>query len=161
MKAIIKIKVAKDLNVPTVITKGDWIDLRSNENVTFTKEDVNNNTIKYISLGVAIELPLGYEAVLAPRSSTPKNYNITVPNSFGVIDNSYCGDNDIWKFPALAFKETTIHKNDRIAQFRIQLSQKATIWQKIKWLFTSGVTIQIVPSLSNNNRGGFGTTGKK
>lgn len=159
MKATIKIKVARDLNIPTVIAKGDWIDLRSDEDVTFNALEVGN-VIKYISLGVAIELPEGYEAVIAPRSSTPKNYGIIMSNSIGVIDNSYCGDNDIWKFPALAYKETTIHKNDRIAQFRIQLSQKATIWQKIKWLFTSGVKIQIVQSLSNNNRGGFGSTGK-
>lgn len=80
-------------------------------------------------------------------------------NSQGIIDNSYCGNDDEWKFPAMAFKEIVIPKGTRIAQFRIVLSQKATIWQKIKHMFSSRIKLQKVESLSWNNRGGFGSTG--
>ena len=74
---------------------------------------------------------------------------------------SYNGDNDEWKFPAIAIRETTIEKGTRICQFRIQLSQKATFWQKLKWLFSSRVKLVEVDSLNNKSRGGFGSTGVK
>jgi dUTP pyrophosphatase len=95
------------------------------------------------------------------RSSTPKKFGVITANSEGVIDNTYCGNNDEWKYPALAIKDTTINEGDRICQFRIQLSQKATVWQKLKWLLSSGVKIVEVESLSGANRNGFGSTGVK
>ena len=112
-----------------------------------------------ISLGVIIKLPEGYEAILAPRSSTFKKYGIIETNSMGVIDNSYNSDEDIWKMPMVALRDTMIPKGTRIAQFRVQLSQKATFWQKLRWLFSSGVKLQKVETLVNEARGGFGSTG--
>ena len=82
-----------------------------------------------------------------------------VRNSQGVIDNAYSGNNDEWGLPLIAFGDTTIDKGERVCQFRIQLSQKATMWQKIKWLFSSSVKIEWVDTLDDVNRGGFGSTG--
>lgn len=73
---------------------------------------------------------------------------------------SYCGEKDVWGFPALAIGDASISKGDRICQFRIELSQKATVWQKLKWLFCSGIEIVTVDKLYNPARGGFGSTGK-
>lgn len=123
--------------------KSDWIDLRSAENITLKKGE-----FKLISLGVSMELPRGYEAHVAPRSSTFKNFGIIQTNSVGVIDESYSGDNDIWKFPALALRDTKIEKNDRICQFRI-----------IKKM--DQININEVESLNNKDRGGIGSTGIK
>ena len=102
----------------------------------------------YIDLGVCMELPRGYEAHLAPRSSTPKNFGIVCANSFGIIDNSFCGDNDVWKFAALAIRDTTIHVNDRICQFRLVKNQPKVKLIKVK-------------RLGNKDRGGYGSTGKR
>lgn len=156
MKLKIKIKTFGEQVLPEVIDKGDWIDLRSNEEVLFEKGDY-----KLISLGVAMELPKGFEAIVVPRSSTPKNFGIMCANSFGVIDNSYSGDNDEWKFPAIAIRKTVLLMDERICQFRIQLSQKATFWQKLKWFFSNGIKIERVEKLNTINRGGIGSTGKK
>jgi len=165
--------------LPFIIKKGEWVDLRLAEEVKLkapqankmhirnkSKEDVETIRTRdvdfdfYIALlGVAMQLPDGFEAIVVPRSSTFKKWGVTVPNSFGVIDNSYRGNKDEWKVPLLAFRKTTIPKGTAIAQFRIQLSQKATMWQKIKWLFSSSIKIESVPFLDNPNRGGFGTTG--
>jgi dUTP pyrophosphatase len=106
-----------------------------------------------------MELPKGYEAVIVPRSSTFKKYGLLQNNSFGVIDGSYSGNEDEWKMPVLATRIATVPKGTRIAQFRIQLSQKATMWQKIKWLFSSHIVFKKVKSLDSSNRGGFGSTG--
>lgn len=175
MKLKIKVKrINKYLELPEVIKKGDWIDLRASENVSMiapqagvlhkTKEgsfrDVTFATA-LIPLGIAMQLPEGFEAVALPRSGTFKNFGVILANSEGVIDNLYCGDNDEWKFMAIAFRETEIKEGDRICQFRIQLSQKATVWQKLKWLFSSGVEIVEVDSLDNPDRGGIGSTGVK
>ena len=81
-------------------------------------------------------------------------------NSIGVIDNTYCGNGDEWMVNMIAFDSSEIHKGDRICQFRIQLSQNATIWQKIKWFFTNKIELVEVDTLSEINRGGFGSTGK-
>ena len=105
-----------------------------------------------------MQLPKGFEAVVLPRSGTPK-LGIMCANSEGVIDNSYCGNDDEWRFPAIAFQSTTINKGDRICQFRVQLSQKATIWQKLRWLFSNKIELVSVDKLDGNNRGGFGSTG--
>lgn len=171
-----KIKIVlKGVPAPEIIDKGDWIDLRAAEDITLhgpysnplrnKKDGVNVRNVVFdsalISLGVSMELPKGYEAVALPRSSTFKNFGVILTNSEAVIDNSYNGDSDVWKFNAIAFRDTTICKGDRIAQFRIQLSQKATCWQKIKWLFSGCPKIEIVDSLGNKDRGGIGSTGVK
>lgn len=123
--------------------KSDWIDLRSAETITMFPGD-----FRIINLGVAMELPDGYEAHVVPRSSTFKKYGIIQCNHMGVIDNSYCGDDDWWRFPALAMRKTTIYKGDRICQFRIEKKQPQLIFEE-------------VDLLGNKNRGGFGSTGVK
>lgn len=122
--------------------KSDWIDLRAAEDVTLKKGE-----FKLISLGVSMELPAGYEAVIVPRSSTYKNFGIIQTNHMGVIDESYCGDDDVYKMPALALRDTEIHVNDRICQFRIQRHQPKIVFEEVE-------------SLSNKNRGGIGSTGR-
>ena len=112
-----------------------------------------------IPLGIAIQLPPGYEAVIAPRSSTFKYYGLICANSIGVIDNTYSGNNDQWMFAAIAFKDTIVAEGQRVCQFRIQLSQKASIFQKIKWLFTNKFEFIQTDNLDNSDRGGFGSTG--
>lgn len=124
------------------IPVGDWIDLRSAERV-----DMNDGEFKIISLGVSMKLPEGYEAHVLPRSSTFKKWGILMANSMGVIDNSYCGDGDIWGFPALAMRTTTIFKGDRICQFRVVKKMPE-------------VSFKEVDRLGNKNRGGYGSTGK-
>lgn len=168
-----KIKVlelTKDC-MPDVIEKGDWYDLKSAEKIVFrppykkpsdpnlTGEDKFEVYSGLIRLGVCIQVPKGYECILAPRSSTFKKYNIIQTNGIGVIDNSYCSDQDEWCMPVLSFGSTVIPKGVRIAQFRIQLSQKATLWQKIKWLLSPSIKIEKVESLDNPRRGGFGSSG--
>lgn len=121
--------------------KSDWIDLRAAEHVELKKGD-----FKLVSLGVSMEIPKGYEAHLAPRSSTFKNYGILQTNSIGVIDNSYSGDNDIWKMPVYATRDCVIEVNDRIAQFRIMKNQPPIFFEETE-------------HLGDQDRGGFGSTG--
>ena len=121
--------------------KSDWIDLRAAEEVHFEKGE-----FKLIPLGVAMQLPEGYEAHVAPRSSTYKNFGLIQVNSVGVVDNSYCGSDDQWFVPMLALRETTVHVNDRICQFRIMKNQPA-------------VHFEICEELGDSMRGGFGSTG--
>ena len=141
---IIKIKYSSPkLNRLELIGgKSDWIDLRAAENV-----EMKAGEFKLISLGVAMKLPDGYEAHVVPRSSTFKNFGVLQTNHMGVIDNSYCGDNDIWKFPAYAIRDTKIRFNDRICQFRIVKKQPT-------------ISFKEVNNLGSVNRGGFGSTGK-
>lgn len=122
--------------------KSDWIDLRAAENVTMKAGE-----FKLISLGVAMELPKGYEAHIVPRSSTFKNFGIIQTNHCGIIDGSYCGNDDIWRFPAYAIRDTEIKVNDRICQFRIYENQPVIKFDEVE-------------SLEGGNRGGFGSTGK-
>lgn len=122
--------------------KSDWIDLRSAETV-----NIKAFEFKLISLGVSIQLPKGYEAYIVPRSSTFSTWGIIQTNSIGIIDESYCGNNDIWKMPVLALRDTTINENDRICQFRIQSKM-------------SGISFENVKILNNEDRFGFGSTGK-
>lgn len=122
--------------------KSDWIDLSAAETVTLKKGD-----FKLIHLGVAMRLPEGYEAHLAPRSSTFKNFKIIQTNSVGVVDNSYSGKEDWWRMPVYATEDVTIEKGSRIAQFRI-MEQQPTL------NFVEG-------DLDDANRGGFGSTGVK
>lgn len=179
MKLKIKVKrINKNIPLPEVIDKGDWIDLRAAETVTLNAPQANilkrhkvkgveerHRDVEFdsrlIRLGVAMQLPKGFEAVALSRSSTYKNFGVILGNSEGVIDQPYCGDNDEWRFNAIAFRDTTINEGDRICQFRIQLSQKATVWQKIKWLLSSGVKIVEVDELGNPDREGIGITGIK
>ncbi len=121
----------------------DWIDLRAAEDITLKKGE-----FRLIPLGVAMKLPEGYEAHVVPRSSTYKNFGVLQVNSMGVIDASYCGDNDQWYFPALAVRDTEIHVNDRICQFRIMENQPALDFQEVS-------------HLDGEDRGGFGSTGKQ
>ena len=123
--------------------KSDWIDLRASEDV-----EIKKGEFKLIPLGVAMELPNGYEAHVVPRSSTYKNFGVIMTNSEGIIDNTYCGDNDMWKFPAIAMRDTVVHKNDRICQFRIMRNQPEIIFKEVEHL--EGV-----------DRGGFGSTGER
>lgn len=173
----IKIKLEKPECMPE--QKGDWIDLKSAEQVSLSPMRIVNRRrrdtdktasspmwkVVKLSLGVAMQIPKGYEAVILPRSSSFKNYGVMLVNSQGVIDNKYCGNNDIWKFQALCVvrgEYTDIEVGDRIAQFRIQLSQNATFWQKLKWLFNNGkIEFEVVEDLGNEDRGGFGHTGVK
>ena len=140
----IKVKYFTDIEpIKFIENKSDWYDLRAAEDV-----EIKAGEFKLIKLGVAIQLPAGYEALLAPRSSTFKNFGIIQANSIGVIDETYCGDNDQWMYPAIALRDTVIHKNDRICQFRIMEHQPP-------------VKFVQVDHLENNDRGGFGTTGKQ
>ena len=123
--------------------KSDWIDLRASEEV-----ELKAGEYKMIPLGVAMQLPQGYEAHLAPRSSTFKTWGILQTNSIGVVDGSYCGDNDMWRMPVYATKDTVIHVNDRVAQFRIVENQPKIVFEE-------------VDTLGNKDRGGFGSTGVK
>lgn len=122
---------------------GDWIDLRVAEDVTLKAGD-----FKLIPLGVAMKLPKGYEALVIPRSSTFKKYGIIQANSIGLIDESYCGNNDEWYFPAYASRDISIPKNTRICQFRIIEHQPR-------------INLIEVTELTDVNRGGFGSTGEK
>lgn len=171
MKLRIKVKrINKNIPLPMIIDNGDWIDLRAS--ASYHLDAPKATTLKQadrkvvfdshlLNLGIAMQLPKGFEAVALPRSSTFKNFKVILANSEGVIDNSYKGDTDEWRFNAIAFDEITINEGDRICQFRIQLSQKATVWQKLKWLFSSGIEIVEVDSLGKENRGGIGSTGIK
>ena len=138
----IKIKYHTDeIDKIKEIAVGDWIDLRAAETTILHKGD-----FKLISLGVSMKLPEGYEAHVAPRSSTFKKWGVLQTNSMGVIDNSYSGTNDIWYFPALAMRDTVINKNDRICQFRIMKRQPT-------------IEFEEVDTLDSVDRGGFGSTG--
>lgn len=166
MKLKIKVKVITEGCMPEINEKGDWIDLKSASDVSIEALKVQNDTsvnipTYYIPLGVAMKLPKGFEAIVDSRSSGPKKIGVFIPNGQGVIDNSYSGNNDEWKYVCSPMKAVSIKKGDRICQFRIQLSQKANVWQKIKWLFSSGIKLEQVDNLSDNNRGGFGSTGIK
>lgn len=139
----IKIKYFDDeIDKIEKISKGDWIDLRSAETVHLKKGE-----FRLISLGVGMKLPDGYEANIAPRSSTYKNFKVLQTNSFAAIDNSYSGDNDQWLYPVIAMEDTTINKNDRICQFRINKIQPEIEFEEVE-------------HLDETNRGGFGSTGK-
>lgn len=148
--------------MPEIINEGDWIDLKTARKIELKAPVVEGTgfSTALIPLGIAMKLPKGYEAHVLPRSSTFKKYGIIMTNSQGIIDNSYCGNDDEWKFSAMAFKDVVIPKGTRIAQFRIVLSQKATIWQKIKHIFSCGIKLHKVDNLCYSSRGGFGSTGE-
>ena len=158
MKLKIKVKEITEGCMPEIIEQGDWIDLKLAEDVKFTGTEVQSRKIKYLPLGIAMELPKGFEAYVLPRSSTPNKWNIELANSQGVIDESYKGDEDEWKYIAKAFKAIEIPKGTRICQFRIMPKMNTGILTKLKWLFSNGVEFIKVDSLNNKNRGGIGST---
>lgn len=141
----IKIKYFTDKidKLTYIAGKSDWIDLRAAESI-----DMKAGEFKLIPLGVAMELPKGYEAHIVPRSSTFKNYGIIQTNHQGVVDCSYCGDNDQWFMPAYALRDTHIELNDRVCQFRIVENQPELAFDEVM-------------SLANEDRGGIGSTGKQ
>lgn len=141
-KLSIKIKYHSDILPIDIFENGDWIDLRAAEDV-----EMKTGEFRVISLGISMKLPDGYEAHVVPRSSTYKHWGVIQANHMGVIDNSYCGDNDIWKFPAIAIRDTKIYKNDRICQFRIVKKQPEFEFEE-------------VDHLDDPDRGGFGSSGR-
>jgi len=122
--------------------KSDWIDLRVAENVSMKQGEY-----RLISMGISVEIPKGYEMLIVPRSSAYKNFGILQTNAMGVVDESFCGDNDIIHMPILAMRDTEIHINDRIGQFRLMPHQPEVHFIEVDYL-------------DNEDRGGFGTTGK-
>lgn len=172
----IKVKLFGEAKLPEMIHKGDWIDLRSNcedfevhspqAGVQYTLP--NGNKMRdvtfeegWIPLGIAMALPKGFEAIVASRGSTYDKFGIKQKNAPGIIDWTFRGNRDQWKFGYVAYKYAKIQKGERICQFRIQPSQKATPWQKIKWLFVKKIEFVEVSNLENKSRGGFGSTGTK
>lgn len=148
------------------ITQGDWIDLRVDrikKIITRGYGEINTDYYCSISkfksfylekgqvikfrLGVAMELPEGFEAEIRPRSSTFTNYGLIQTNSVGTIDNSYCGDDDEWMIEFIAMRNGIINRFDRVCQFRIVENQP-------------DFTFKEVDKLRNDNRGGYGSTGR-
>lgn len=125
------------------LPNGDWYDLRAAEHV-----EMKTGEFRIISLGVSMKLPEGFEAHLVPRSSTFKKWGILQTNSMGVIDNSYCGENDVWGFPALAMRDTIIEEGDRICQFRIMKKMEP-------------IEFVEVDHMQDESRGGFGSSGAR
>lgn len=140
---VIKIKYLRDIEKIKGIAVGDWIDLRAAEDVAMKAGEY-----RMIPLGVAMELPTGYEALVAPRSSTFRKYGVLLANSIGIIDESYKGDNDEWNFLAYAVRDTIIPKNERICQFRIIEHQPTVMFSEVE-------------TLGNPDRGGIGSTGRR
>ena len=141
MVLTVRIKIKDGLDGLLQAHVGEWYDLRAAETVTMRKGDYRR-----IPLGVAMELPKGYEAHILPRSSTFERYGIMLVNGAGIIDNAYSGDNDWWSFGAYAVRDTVIRKNDRICQFRLMPVQPE-------------IRFEQVDRLGNDDRGGFGSTG--
>ena len=172
----IKVLVKQEGCLPRIIKKGDWIDVMLAQDVELLgpvattlhwrkkkpeeperlRKVVFNTAI--VPLGICVEMPDGFEAPLILRSSTPKDYGVMQTTGMSLIDNLYKGEQDEWKLPLVALRTTRIPKGTRIAQFRIQLSQKATVWQKLRWLFSSHIEIEEVKALNNPPREGFGST---
>ena len=177
MKLKILIKRFRDekgeplVSFPKIIKHGEWVDLcaakecvlQAPQAGTLKGHDVKHrdvvSEVTYIPLGVAMKLPDGYEAIIASRSSAAKKIGVMLANGIGIVDNAYQGDEDQWMYPAISLRKTSIAQNTRLCQFRIQLSQKATLWQKIQWLLTSGIELVEVDSLGGENRFGLGSTG--
>ena len=138
----IRIKYHRGIMPIEQLANGDWIDLRCGADITMKAGEFWE-----IPLGVSMELPHGYEAIVAPRSSTFRKYGVFPVNSIGIIDESFCGDGDEWQFLAYAFRDTVIPKNERIGQFRILDHQPE-------------IRLVEVDSLGNKDRGGIGSTGR-
>lgn len=142
-KTQIKVKYFRGVQKIEKIEVGDWVDIRSAEDV-----EMKAGEFRMFPLGVAMQLPKGYEALVMPRSSTFNKYGVILVNSMGVIDESYCGDNDEWQFLAYALRDTVIPKNERVCQFRIIEHQPSLEFVEVE-------------RLGNADRGGIGSTGRK
>lgn len=154
---------------------GDFIDLHSAKTIEYKAPVADrltkNKSVRKVNfekvmvpLGIGMKLPDGYEALVVPRSSSFKHFGFIQPNSPGLIDGGkfgYCGPDDQWFLPIIPLKDGTIKEGDRVCQFKIQLSQKATMWQKIKWLFNNKIEFEFVDNYEGFNRGGEGTSGIK
>lgn len=123
--------------------KSNWVDMRVMEDV-----ELKAGEFKLLPLGVAMELPQGYEAHVIPRSSTFKTYGLLQTNSMGLIDESYCGNSDMWRMPVYATRDVKINKFERVCQFRIVETMK-------------NINFEEVEELENEDRNGFGSTGNK
>ena len=175
MKLKIKVKVFPGSTKIELSEKGDCIDLRAAEDITLEAPYANTlhknkqERLRYVEfdravipLGVAMQLPKGFKANVYARSSINKkggDFQAILSNGVGQIDNSYCGPNDQWFMSIMSVGSVKINKNDRICQFDIQPSMKATVWQKLKWLFSNGIELEFVDELDNPDRGGHGSTG--
>lgn len=173
----IRVKLLNNQALPVINETGDWYDLMINTDINLkgpSAETLKRTRVKgeetsvrgvsfypeLVSLDFSMQLPKGFEAVVLPRSSTFRKYAIQLANTEGVIDNCYNGTHDIWSAHILPFKTVIIPEGTRLFQFRIQLSQRATIFQKLRWLFWNGkVTFISVDKLNDKNRGGNGSTG--
>lgn len=138
----IKIKYQEGMKPIYRVRDGEWFDLRAGEDKEYTKGDIVT-----ISLGVSMELPLGYEALILPRSSVCRKRGLVWADS-GLIDHAFCGDNDVWGATFYAVRSGKIFKNDRICQFRILPVQKYAEVVEVRFL-------------GNEDRGGYGSTGTK
>ena len=170
----IKVKLFEGGKMPQINEKGDLFDVFARTKVILNapqagvQRQVNLEKVRdvvfsneLIPVGFAMEIPAGFKANLLPRSSTYKKWGIIFGNHVGQIDSTYCGNNDEWKVNAIALRTTEIHIGDKIAQFEIVPSSKATCWQKLKWLFSSKIKFVEVECLEHKDRGGFGSTGSK
>lgn len=126
--------------------KSNWIDLYTAEDVHLKKGEFT-----LISMGISAKIPDGTEVRIAPRSSSYKNFKVLFTNSVGIIDTTYCGQDDIWKSPILAMEDTFIPKYSRICQFRLNTTMTEEF---------PSLQIVEVDKLDGENRGGFGSTGK-
>lgn len=166
-------KNEKGESTPFINPIGDCIDLRAAEDYKFEapqagilhqEDKIKTRDVKFdeklIKLGIAMQLPKGFSAKVRQRSSTTKKLKLVMATS-GFIDTSYCGDNDEWGFYCYAIDNTIIHKGDRICQFEIVPNQFATMWQKLRWLFSSKIEFEWVDKFGNADRGGHGKTGVK
>ncbi len=161
MKRTVKVVRHSDYAKVVINENGDCFDLVACEDCKVT-----NGKAHLVSLGVSMKLPSGCVAKVYDRSSNPRRRKFRLSNGIGYIDNSYSGTEDIWRYQAESLKTghctfSSINAGDRICQFEICLSQRATVWQKLKWLFTSGYKFRYVDTLDDVNRGGFGSTGDK
>lgn len=178
MKQKIYIKLFEGAEPLSIKKQGDWIDLKTRVDVhmkspfanTLSKvrkkeEQSLTRNVEFehmlIPLGVGMILPKGMEAHVLPRSSTYPKWKIIMWNGEGIIDYTYQGETDEWKFTAIALDDVNISAGTSIAQFKIVPSQNATWWQKLKWLLSSGIEIHYVDKLNNVSRGGIGSTGDK
>ena len=155
---------------PVINENGDAFDLKAAETITvhrFRAKNKNTENMEptyysptntLVKLGIAMKLPKGIVADLKPRSSTYKKWYLLQTNSVGLIDSSYCGNEDEWKIPVIATSTSHIHKGDRICQFELRPSQNAPWYVWLKWIFKRGIKFEKVDSLTTSgyNRGGFG-----
>lgn len=147
----IKYKEITEGCAPVINKNGDAFDLVLAKNIRLIKGQYT-----VLPLGIAMEIPKGFIANVRPRSSSFSKFNVIQANSVGLIDSTYCGDNDQWGMPVIGYENKTLVAGSRVCQFEIMPSCRATVWQKLKWLFSNGIKFIKVEHLNNPDRGGFG-----